>query len=48
MQAGFAFSKSNHDEADTHKHGREDLGKKPPCSAAKADPIAGLIYYFKA
>jgi hypothetical protein len=48
MQAGFALSKSNHDEADTEKHGRQDLGKEPSCGATKADPVTGFIHHFEA
>lgn len=48
MQAAFAVCESNHDETDAEKHGRKDLGKKPPCGAPKANLIAGFIYYFEA
>jgi len=48
VEAAFAVCESNHDETDAEKHGRQYLGKKPPCSATKANLIASFIYYFKA
>jgi hypothetical protein len=47
MQATFTLGKTNHNEPNAEKHGREYLGKKPSCSATKTDPVTGFIYYFK-
>jgi hypothetical protein len=48
MQSGFALGKTDHEETNAEKHGRQYLGKEPSCSATKANPIAGFIHYFKA
>ena len=47
MKAAFAFGKSDHEEADTEKHGRKDLGKEPSCSTAETNPVAGFISHLK-
>jgi len=48
MQASFFVREANHNEADTEKHRRQDLGKEPYRGTAKANSVTGFIHDFKA